>query len=118
MMTLANQPRVVSQKEAKEFVQHFGMDYIETSAKTGQNIDELLPFLASRVYILEIACRRYILYIAILFLKKDGRESLKEIYAALKSLNLLRPCSFNMHHRLKAVGTAATNFYFLSLWVK
>ena len=45
-----NQPRVVSQKEAKEFAQRFGMDYIETSAKTGQNIDELLPFLASRVY--------------------------------------------------------------------
>ena len=45
-----NQPRVVSQKEAKDFAQRFGMDYIETSAKTGQNIDELLPFLASRVY--------------------------------------------------------------------
>jgi small GTP-binding protein len=43
-------PRVVSQQEAKEFAQRFGMDYIETSAKTGQNIDELLPFLASRVY--------------------------------------------------------------------
>jgi small GTP-binding protein len=45
-----NHPRVVSQHEAKEFAQRFGMDYIETSAKTGQNIDELLPFLASRVY--------------------------------------------------------------------
>ena len=45
-----NQPRVVSQKEAKEFAQRFGMDYIETSARTGQNIDELLPLLASRVY--------------------------------------------------------------------
>jgi Ras-related protein Rab-39B len=43
-------PRVVSQQEAKEFAQRFGMEYIETSAKTGQNIDELLPFLASRVY--------------------------------------------------------------------
>ena len=45
-----NLPRAVSQKEAKDFAQRFGMDYIETSAKTGQNIDELLPFLASRVY--------------------------------------------------------------------
>ena len=45
-----NEPRVVSQTEAKEFAQHFGMDYIETSARTGQNVDELLPFLASRVY--------------------------------------------------------------------
>ena len=45
-----NKPRAVSQKEAKEFAQRFGMDYIETSAKTGQNIDKLLPFLASRVY--------------------------------------------------------------------
>ena len=45
-----NQPRVVSKQEAKQFALRFGMDYIETSAKTGQNLDELLPFLASRVY--------------------------------------------------------------------
>ena len=43
-------PRVVSQQEAKQFAQRLGMDYIETSAKTGQNVDELLPFLASKVY--------------------------------------------------------------------
>ena len=45
-----NHPRVVSKQEAKEFARHFGMDYIETSAKTGQNIDNLLPFLATRVF--------------------------------------------------------------------
>jgi small GTP-binding protein len=43
-------PRVVDQQEAKEVAQRFGMEYIETSAKTGQNIDELLPFLVSKVY--------------------------------------------------------------------
>ena len=43
-------PRVVSQQEAEEYARRLGMDYIETSAKTGQNMDELLPFLANRVY--------------------------------------------------------------------
>ena len=42
--------RTVSRQEAKQLANRFGMDYIETSAKTGQNMDELLPFLASRVY--------------------------------------------------------------------
>jgi small GTP-binding protein len=45
-----NQPRSVSYQEAKAFAEHFGMEYIETSAKTGQNIDELLPFLVNKVY--------------------------------------------------------------------
>ena len=39
-----------SQQEAEEYARRLGMDYIETSAKTGQNMDELLPFLANRVY--------------------------------------------------------------------
>ena len=43
-------PRLVSQQEAQDFADNFKMEYIETSAKTGQNIDELVPFLASRVY--------------------------------------------------------------------
>ena len=43
-------PRIVSHQEAEEYARRLGMDYIETSAKTGQNMDELLPFLANRVY--------------------------------------------------------------------
>ena len=43
-------PRLVSYQEAEGYARRLGMDYIETSAKTGQNMDELLPFLANRVY--------------------------------------------------------------------
>ena len=43
-------PRVISEQEAEELARRLGIDYIETSAKTGQNMDELLPFLANRVY--------------------------------------------------------------------
>lgn len=44
------QPRVVSTQEAKDFARRFGMDYFETSAKTGQHVEDLLPFITTKVY--------------------------------------------------------------------
>ena len=42
--------RVVSQEEAREFAESNEIDYIETSAKNGQNVQECLLKLCQRVY--------------------------------------------------------------------
>lgn len=42
--------RAVSQEEAQKFARLHHMDYIETSAKTGRNVDEAFQLLAGRIY--------------------------------------------------------------------
>ena len=42
--------RAVSQEEAQKFARLHHMEYIETSAKTGQNVDEAFQLLASKIY--------------------------------------------------------------------
>ena len=63
-------PRLVSYQEAEEYARRLGMDYIETSAKTGENMDELLPFLTNRVY--------WKLHVKSIKPNRDGWECLKE----------------------------------------
>jgi len=48
---MAPENRVVSQAEARRFaVHHGGLHYFETSAKTGENIEELFTVIARDVY--------------------------------------------------------------------
>ena len=42
--------RAVSQEEAQKFARLHHMEYIETSAKTGRNVDEAFHMLASKIY--------------------------------------------------------------------
>lgn len=42
--------RAVSPEEAQKFARLHNMDYIETSAKTGHNVDEAFQLLASKIY--------------------------------------------------------------------
>jgi hypothetical protein len=40
----------VTEEEAQRFADSYGVPYIETSAKTGENVDEAFMMLAERVY--------------------------------------------------------------------
>jgi hypothetical protein len=42
-------PRVVSLNEAEEFAREFHLDYLETSAKLGNNIKEAFTGIASKL---------------------------------------------------------------------
>ena len=81
-------PQLVSQEEAQDFADKFKMEYIETSAKTGQNIDELVPFLASKVY--------WKLRVGHIVLE-NGWQGVTEGDLCSKSLNPMAELSLSLH---------------------